>query len=109
MYDEICNDNCQRLKSFSQQFKMYMPQTHFECSLDERISWHSPDKKTKKILDYILVPKFINQYITDCHVKSKLDFERDHRLLITALETPKEKKRDGNQHLLKLRILTSKN
>ena len=74
MYDEICNDNGQRLKSFSRQFKMCMPQTYFEHSLDERITWHSPDKKTKKILDYILVPKFINQYITDCHVNSKLDF-----------------------------------
>ena len=92
MYDEICNDNGQRLKSFSRQFKMCMPQTYFEHSLDERITWHSPDKKTKKILDYILVPKFINQYITDCHVNSKLDFESDHRLLITALETPKDKK-----------------
>ena len=29
MYDEICNDNGQRLKSFSRQFKMCMPHELF--------------------------------------------------------------------------------
>ena len=68
-----------------------MPQTYFDHPLDERYTWYSPDKKTKKILDYILVPKFVNQYITECHVKPKLDFESDHKILITSFETPKDK------------------
>ena len=92
IYDELCNDNGQRLKSFSRQLKMCMPQTYFEHSLDERYTWYSPDKKTKKILDYVLVPRFVNQYVTDCCVKPNLDFESDHRLLLTTLATPKDKK-----------------
>merc|ERR1712048_400416 len=45
----------------------------------------------KKILDYLFVPKFVNQYITECLVKLKLDFESDHKILITEFETPKDK------------------
>ena len=91
MYDELCNDNGQRLKSLSRQYKMCMPQTYFEHPLNERYTWYSPDKKTKKILDYLLVPKFVNQYITECLVKPKLDFESDHKILIAEFETPKDK------------------
>ena len=91
IYDEICNDNGLRLKSFARQYKLCMPQTFFEHPIEERYTWYSSDKKTKKILDYVLVPKFVNQYITDCLVKPQLDFQSDHRILVTILETPKSK------------------
>lgn len=111
MYDELCNDNGLRLKSLSRQYKLCMPQTFFEHPMEERYTWYSSDKKTKKILDYVLVPKFVNQYITDCLVKPQLDFQSDHRILITTLETPKDKKtrwkpRPPGRRILDIKKLT---
>ena len=91
-HDELCNDNGQRLKSFSRQFKLCMPQTYFVHSLDERYTWYSPDNKTKKVLDYVLTQRFVNQYIKECYVNPQLDFESDHRLVVTEIETPKDKR-----------------
>ena len=90
--DELCNDNGLRLKSFSRQFKLCMPQTYFIHPLDERYTWYSPDNKTKKVLDYVLTQRFVNQYIKECFVNPHLDFESDHRMIVTEIETPKDKR-----------------
>ena len=34
----------------------------------------------------------MQQYIKDCRVCQELDFESDHRLIVTSIETPKTKK-----------------
>ena len=60
--------------------------------MENRYTWYSCDGKTKKILDYVLLQRFINQYVTDCCVKPQFEFISDHRLLITNLKTPKDKK-----------------
>ena len=90
--DDLCNDNGLRLKSFSRQFKLCMPQTYFIHPLDERYTWYSPDNKTKKVLDYVLTQRFVNQYIKECFVNPHLDFESDHRMIVTEIETPKDKR-----------------
>ena len=56
-----------------------------------RYTWFSCDKKTKKVLDYVLLQRCIQQYVTECEVKKDVDFDSDHRLLVTSLNTPKSK------------------
>ena len=40
----------------------------------------------------MLTEKFVQRYITDCMVHPGLDFNSDHRVLITELNTPKTRK-----------------
>lgn len=90
--DDICNNNGIRLKSFSRLYKLCMPQSFFDKPLPNRYTWYSSDGKTKKIIDYILLQRFVNQYVVDCEVNPEYNFESDHRLLTTTLSTPKNKK-----------------
>ena len=89
--DELCNENGIRLKSFSRAHKLCMPQSYFKKDLINRHTWYSSDGKTKKILDYIMLQRFMNQYVIDCEVKPEYKFESDHRLLETTLLTPRNK------------------
>ena len=61
--DELCNDNGQRLKSFTRSHKLCMPQSFFEKPLVNRYTWYSCDENTKKIFDYVLLQRFVNQYM----------------------------------------------
>ena len=90
--DELCNDNGQRLKSFTRSHKLCMPQFFFEKPMVNRYTWYSCDKKAKKILNYVLLQRFVNQCVKDCHFKPEYDFESDHRILVTSLSTPKDKR-----------------
>ena len=60
--DEICNENGLRLKSFSRLFKFCMPQSFFDKPPINRLTWYSNDGKTAKILDHVMVQRFVNQY-----------------------------------------------
>ena len=64
--DHICNDNGQRLKSFCRSNRLCIPQTFFDHPLEERYTWFSCDKKTKKVIDYVLLQSCIQQYVTQC-------------------------------------------
>ena len=75
--DELCNDNGQRLKSFCRFQRFCIPQSYFEHPLSYRYTWYSCGGKTKKVLDYILLERFVNQYVQDCRVKPD-NFESDH-------------------------------
>ena len=108
--DELCNDNGQRLKSFCRSQRLCIPQSYFEHPLTYRYTWYSCDGKTKKVLDYILLERFVNQYVQDCRVKPD-NFESDHRLLVTTLKTPKNKEgrwkpRTTIEPRLNMRLLT---
>ena len=92
VYNKTEYDNGQRLKSFTRHHKLYIPQSFFENPLVNRYTWYSCNKKTKKILDEVLLQRFVNQCVNDCHVKPEYDFESNHRLLATSLSTPKRKK-----------------
>ena len=56
--------------------------------MELRYTWYSCDKKTKKVIDYVLTNKFVQQYITDCVVKPNIKVDSDHRVLVTSLRTP---------------------
>ena len=89
--DKICNDNGQRLKSFCRAKNLCFPQSYFSNPLELRYTWYSCDGKTKKVLDYVLTSSFVQQYITDCVVYPDFKADSDHRLLVTSLNTPRNK------------------
>ena len=90
--DDLCNDNGTRLKSFCRSMKLCMSQTYFDYPVEDRMTWYSGDGRTKKVLDYALVEKFIQRYIQDCSVCTDCNIETDHRLVLTSLSTPTSKK-----------------
>ena len=69
-----------------------MAQTYFNHEEEERFTWISANKTTKKVLDYILVEPFIQQYINDCAVFLDFECDSDHRIIISEMLTPTTKK-----------------
>ena len=90
-YNDWNHNGC-RLKNLCREKELCMPQTYFNYPAQERYTWYSNDGKTQKILDYVLVEKYVQQYITDCAVHQNCHVETDHRLLVTSLTTPMSKK-----------------
>ena len=86
--DSDCNDNGDRLKSFCRSHQLSISSTFFKHRLLHRYTWYSNDGKTRKIIDYVLVESYVQQYVTDCRVKRGFDFDSDHRLLKTTMTTP---------------------
>ena len=68
-----------------------MLQSYYNHPLEERFTWYSNDGITKRVLDYILVENFVQQYAEDCKVENHFHFDTDHRLLIAYFNTPKTK------------------
>ena len=89
--DNECNENGDRLKTFCRSKKLRLLQTYFEHPLVNQYTWYSNDKITKRVLDYVLTEKYVQQYATNCIVDPQIDFESDHRLLITDFSTPTSK------------------
>lgn len=90
--DDDCNDNGYRMKNFCRDLKFGIATTFFDHPIENRFTWYSCDGKTKRINDYVLAENFVQQHITNCMVHPDLDFDSDHRLLITELKTPKTRK-----------------
>ena len=72
--------------------RLCISSTYFEYPVENRYTWYSPDKKTKKKNDYVLVEPYVQQYISGCIADPDVDFDSDHRILITTLETPMSRK-----------------
>ena len=56
-----------------------MIQTFFDHPIEDRITWHRNDGKTKRIIDYIFLKPYIQQYVVDCKVENSFDVDSDHR------------------------------
>ena len=69
-----------------------MTQTYFNHPVEERFTWHSGDKTTKKVLDYVIAEPFIQQYVKDCAVCPKFTCDSEHRIVITMMLTPTTKR-----------------
>ena len=89
--DSLCNDNGQRLKHFCQEKLLCMSQSFYDHPIENRYTWYSGNGITKKVLDYILVEAYTQQYMEKCEV-TNIDFESDHRLLLAEMKTPTTKK-----------------
>ena len=68
MPDNDCNNNGSRLKAFCRSKNLSISSTYFNYPSQQRYTWYSPDGITKKVNDYVLSEKFIQQYMTDCVV-----------------------------------------
>ena len=66
--DSDYNDNGSRPKSFCRSHQLSMSKTFFKHRMLHKYTWYSNDGKTRKIIDYILVEKYIHQYMTNCRV-----------------------------------------
>ena len=86
--DSDCNDNGFRLKSFCRDKNLCIASSYFDHVNEDRYTWYSPDKKTKRVNDYVLTEEFVQEYVTDCVAKPEFDFDSDHCLLQTCLCTP---------------------
>ena len=92
MNDPICNDNGSRLKGFCRELRLCMSQTYYEHSKEQRYTWRSCDGSTKKVLDYVLVEPFVQNYVQECKAEENYDFDSDHHLVRTKLRTPASRK-----------------
>ena len=92
IFDEECNDNGERLKTFCMRNKLCISSSFFDYPDENRYTWYSCDKKTKRKNDYVLVEPFVQQYVTDCKAEPDIDFDSDHRILITKLNSPMTRK-----------------
>ena len=116
--DDNFNENGSKLKSFCRKMKLGMASTFFDYPMNERVTWYSCDKKTTKKNDFVLPESFIQQYISSCKAYPDIDFDSDHKILITSLSTPTCKRARWKQKLtlnkgkvdaLSLRDITTKN
>ena len=105
--DEICNDNGTRIKSFCRDNSLCMASTFFEHPLENRYTWYSCDHHTIKKVDYVLVQRFVQQYVTECMVRPEIDFDTDHKLLLTEMYTPTTRRARWKKK--KIRMTTKKN
>ena len=86
--DKKCNVDGERLKTFCRSNKLCMLQTYVDVPLEDRYTWYSNDGKTKRVLDYILAQRFLQQYMENCTVKKDYEFDSDHKLLVADFCTP---------------------
>jgi len=87
----IVNNNGERFHDLIQAQHLSALNTWFDHKQCRRITWHSPDGKTKKVYDFILCCSWLRQYSTNCRVYNSFDFDSDHRLVIAHMNTPGNK------------------
>ena len=90
--DENCNANGTRMKDFCRNNKLCIASSFFDYPMMNRYTWYSPDGTTLRVNDYVLTERFVQSFVTDCKAMPDLDFESDHRILITSLRTPMTRK-----------------
>ena len=86
--NDDCNENGGRLKHFCRAKNLGIASSFFEYPLENRYTWYSCDRVTKRVTDYVLTERFVQQFVSDCIAEPECDFDSDHRVLITKLETP---------------------
>ena len=84
----IANNNSERMKDFCCEYGLCISSTFYIHKETKKVTWHSPDKKTKKKLDYMLCEPWLRQYMMDCCVMNSIYFDSDHVLLVAKLRTP---------------------
>ena len=79
------NDNGERLLRLCVASGLTVAGSWFRRSLKRRLSWYSPDGKTKKELDHILVGTR-HKLVNNCRVYRSAEFNTDHRLVVATIQ-----------------------
>jgi len=85
--DHISNDNGERLINYCKTNGLCISNTFFKHPNIHRYSWYS-GTRIRKVLDYILAEKHLQECMTDCRIRRGYDFNTDHKLLVATLRTP---------------------
>ncbi|XP_071959537.1 uncharacterized protein [Antedon mediterranea] len=96
--DDISNDNGTRLINYCSDFKLCILNTWFDHPNVHRITWHSNDGVTKKILDYNICDHWLRKYVTDTRVYNNYYLSSDHRILVSNMTTPANKAARWKKH-----------
>ena len=76
------------MKQFCIRNSLCMSSTYFDYPPENRYTWYSCDGRTKRVNDYVLVEKYVQEYVTQCKAEPDINFDSDHRIKITFLDTP---------------------
>lgn len=79
------NDNGIRLLSFASHHNSVIANTLFPHQDCHKITWQSPDGKTEKQIDYIVVDSRLRSNILDCRSKKGADCNTDHFMVTCKL------------------------
>ena len=87
LYDSITNDNGRRLVDLCRSENLTIVDTYFPRKRIHHHTWYSPDGRTKKALDHILVSTRWKSFVTQCRVYRGAQLANtDHRLLAADLK-----------------------
>lgn len=65
--------------------------------MEDRYTWYSGDGITRKVIDYVLLEPFTQQYVNNCFVDPSINIDSDHRMLVTDISTPTSKMARANK------------
>ncbi|KAK7940027.1 hypothetical protein WMY93_003353 [Mugilogobius chulae] len=93
--DKSTNDNGNRLLLLCHHNNLCVADTWFPRKLIHHYTWYSPDGRTRKALDHILISRRWKSFVTNCRVYRGTELgNTDHRLLVAQLKL----KLRANQH-----------
>ncbi|CAM4466358.1 unnamed protein product [Leuciscus chuanchicus] len=93
--DRSTNDNGNRLLLLCHHNNLCIADTWFPRKLIHHWTWYSPDGRTRKAMDHILISRRWKPFVTNCHVYRGAELgNKYHRLLVAQLKL----KLRANQH-----------
>ncbi len=94
--DRSTNDNGNRLLLLCHHNNLCVADTWFPRKLIHHWTWYSPDGRTRKASDHILISRRWKSFVTNCRVYRGAELgNTDHRLLVAQLKL----KLRANQHI----------
>ena len=80
------NDNGNRLLNLASAFNLKVGNTFFRHKTCQQLTWHSQDRRTKKISDYLLFSSRHFSALQDVRVHNTTRLLTDHRLVVCQLK-----------------------
>ena len=63
--NDTYNENGELFLNVCAENHLSVMNTWFDHPLKHIITWHSPDKRTKKVIDYSIMESWLRQYVID--------------------------------------------
>lgn len=80
------NDNGSRLLNLASMFNLKVGNTFFRHKRSQQLTWHSQDRRTKKISDYLLLSSRYFSALQDVRVRNTTRLLTDHKLVVCQLK-----------------------